>query len=177
MTGLLPSIVALGAALLVAIRFAQRFVRRTSAQRDRAARALFLATCAQAAHFAEEAATGFADHFPRMFGQPPMPWSVFITFNLACVAVWAISVAGLRRGWFWATSAAWFLAVAGALNGLAHPLFAIAAGGYFPGLYTSPLIGAAGAYLWWTLSHQGEPGASRAGSTASRDESRPGRLR
>ncbi|MCP5090226.1 MAG: hypothetical protein GY949_04810, partial [Gammaproteobacteria bacterium] len=53
--------------------------------------------------------------------------------------------------------AAWFLAIAGMLNGVAHPLLAIAAGGYFPGLITSPFIGAAGVWLWLGLRKATRP--------------------
>jgi hypothetical protein len=47
--------------------------------------------------------------------------------------------------------AAWFLAIAGMVNGIAHPLLAVAAGGYFPGLISSPVIGSAGVWLWVRL--------------------------
>jgi len=39
------------------------------------------------------------------------------------------------------------LAIAGAANGVAHPLMSVAVGGYFPGLATSPLIGVLGVVL------------------------------
>ena len=55
--------------------------------------------------------------------------------------------AGRRLAFF----AAWFLALAGLLNGVAHPAFAVGVGGYFPGLVTSPFIGAAGIWLWLRL--------------------------
>jgi len=47
--------------------------------------------------------------------------------------------------------AAWILALAATLNGIAHPLMAVSVGGYFPGLISSPFIGAAGIYLWKQL--------------------------
>ena len=38
----------------------------------------------------------------------------------------------------------WFLAIASALNGIAHPVLSMMGGGYFPGLLTSPLVGILG---------------------------------
>ena len=37
------------------------------------------------------------------------------------------------------------------LNGVAYPLLAVDAGGYFPGLITAPVLGVAGAVLWMRL--------------------------
>lgn len=80
-----------------------------------------------------------------------MPLSFFVCFNLAWIAIWITSVRLLRRGRRAAFFAAWFLAIAGVLNGVAHPLMALASGGYFPGLITSPIIGIAGVILWRRL--------------------------
>jgi hypothetical protein len=44
-------------------------------------------------------------------------------------------------------------------NGIAHPLLAIADGGYFPGLVTSPFIAAASALLWIRLRAATQPRA------------------
>jgi hypothetical protein len=40
------------------------------------------------------------------------------------------------------------LALAGMINGIAHPLLAVAAEGYFPGLLSYPFIGAASIWLF-----------------------------
>jgi len=37
------------------------------------------------------------------------------------------------------------------VNGIAHPLLAVDAAGYFPGLITAPMLGVAGAALWMRL--------------------------
>ncbi len=120
-------------------------------ERHEAARALALAVGAQSVHFAEEAATGFHERFPALFGLPEMPLSYFIIFNLTWLAIWTASVPGLGAGRRPAFFAAWFLAIAGILNGVVHPLFAVAARSYFPGLVSSPLIGVAGAVVWIRL--------------------------
>ena len=45
-------------------------------------------------------------------------------------------------------------------NGLAHPLLAIRAGGYFPGLATAPLVGVVGVMLFRRLLRITDAGAS-----------------
>lgn len=157
----LPSITILGLVALVAVRFAtvRELGAGTMAQRQTAAIVFAIATAIQTAHFVEEAATGFHERFPALLGLPPMPLSVFVGFNLLWIAIWIVSIAGLRAIHKGAFFAAWFLAIAGALNGIAHPLLAAAVGGYFPGLITSPLIGVAGLLLWQRLHR-----ATRAGS-------------
>ena len=153
MISLLPSIIVLGIVALVAIRLAvtRRLDSGTSAERHTVAILFAIATAIQAIHFIEEAATGFHERFPALLGLPPMPFSVFVAFNLVWIIIWIVSVPGVRIAHKGAFFAAWFLAIAGALNGIAHPLMAAATGGYFPGLYTSPVIGIAGILLWRRL--------------------------
>jgi hypothetical protein len=116
-----------------------------------------VAVLVQAVHFAEEAGTGFHERFPALVDLPPMPFSWFLAFNLAWLAIWRASVPGVRRGRRLAFFAAWFLAIAGVLNGIGHPAFAIAEGGYFPGLVTSPFIAAAAGWLALRLWAASEP--------------------
>ena len=150
---LLPSIVALGLAALAALLLAinRRSPAENVAQRISAAHALTVAVGIQSIHFAEEAATGFHERFGALLGLPGMPFSGFAIFNLAWIAIWIASVSGLRSTRAGAFFAAWFLAIAGMINGIAHPLMAVAAGGYFPGLVTSPFICAACVWLMLKL--------------------------
>lgn len=154
MLSVLPSIFVLGLVALAALFLAQNRPSppENVAQRRVTARALAFALGVQSVHFAEEAATGFHERFPALLGLPAMPFSFFVVFNLAWIAIWIASVPGLRSARTAAFFAAWFLAIAGVLNGFAHPLMAIATGGYFPGLLTSPLIAVAGARLWLGLN-------------------------
>lgn len=82
---------------------------------------------------------------------PGIPWPLFVAFNLTWLGIWAASVPGLRSRRALAFFAAWFLAIAGTINGVAHPLLALAAGGYFPGLASSPFVGSASVWLWLRL--------------------------
>ena len=153
MTSLLPSIAALGLAAFAALMLALRRLSPAGLTQERAAasRALAFATAVQSGHFVEEWRTGFHERFPALFGLEPMPLSVFAGFNLTWIAVWFLSILLLRRDHTFAFFAAWFLAIAGMLNGIAHPLMAFTSGSYFPGLITSPFIGLAGFHLWRRL--------------------------
>ena len=150
---LLPSFIALGLAALVALRLSMTRQSPSERVRERvaASRALAVAAGIQCIHFVEEAATGFHEQFGPVFGLASMPFPGFVVFNLAWIAIWIASIPGLRSGRSAAFFAAWFLAIAGTINGIAHPLLAIAVGGYFPGLISSPFICGAGIWLWLKL--------------------------
>ena len=45
----------------------------------------------------------------------------------------------------------WFFAIGMSLNGVVHPLLALQAGGYFPGLASSPVVGLFEVMLWSRL--------------------------
>jgi hypothetical protein len=161
MVSLVPSGIVLGLAALAAIGLATRRwspPEKLEARQD-AARVLLLAIGAQTIHFLEEWATGFDTGLGELLGLPPMPRPFFVAFNLAWLGVWAISVPGVRSGRAPSYFAAWFLAIAGTVNGVAHPALALASGSYFPGLASSPLIGATGAWLWWRLHRATEAGS------------------
>ena len=153
MLSVLPSVVVLGLVAVVAACITQNRSSPVDAVTERMTASTFLgvATAIQGAHFAEEWATGFHVRFPALIGLDPMPLSFFVTFNLVWLAIWIASIPFLRVGRRAAFFASWFLAIAGMLNGVAHPLIAILSGGYFPGLITSPIIGIAGVLLWQRL--------------------------
>lgn len=105
----------------------------------------------QFAHFAEEYMTGFQIRFPEALGLEPWSAKFFVNFNLAWLAAWLLSVPLVRRGFRPVFFLPWFLAIAAVVNGLAHPLLCLRAGGYFPGIWTAPALGVAGAMLWHRL--------------------------
>jgi hypothetical protein len=112
-----------------------------------AARVAGIAVVIQSAHFAEELATGFHRRFPEQLGLTAWSPYFFVSFNLFWLVVWVLSCRGLAAGRQPALAALWFLAIAGLVNGVAHPLLSVRAGSYFPGLITSPLLGAVGFLL------------------------------
>ena len=153
MLSVLPSVVVLGLVAIVAICFAHGRSSPVEATTERTAASavLGIATAIQSAHFVEEWVTGFHVRFPALLDLDPMPLSFFVAFNLAWIAIWIVSIPFLRVGRRAAFFAAWFLAIAAILNGVAHPMMALSSGGYFPGLITSPAIGIAGVILWQRL--------------------------
>ena len=127
---------------------------------DGRSRALFaLLIAAQAVHSVEEYFTRLYDvlaparavsealGFDRSAG--------FIVANTALVGfgLWCY-LARVRRGRPGARAFAWFWALLETANGLAHGGLALAAGGYFPGLATAPLLLALGLGLAAALSKQ-----------------------
>jgi hypothetical protein len=169
MLNALPSMLVLGLAALAALLLA---LSRWSPPEDvmkrlAAARALALAVGVQSVHFVEEAATGFHEQLGTLLGLPGIPLSSFVGFNLLWLGIWVASVPGLRSARAAAFFAAWFLAIAGMFNGIAHPLLTLAAEGYFPGLVSSPFIGAASVWLWLRLRTATRPRECCGGSLPS----------
>ena len=137
----------LAAATAIVLTLMRKPAIADRAEWRRVATLFVLTVGAQVAHFGEEYATHFEVRFPRLLGLTPWPPAFFVLFNVAWLAIWATAVFPLSGGSRVALFAAWFLALAALLNGVAHPLLAIEAGGYFPGLLTSPMLGVAGALL------------------------------
>lgn len=106
----------------------------------------------QAAHFTEELGRGFEAAFPRLFGLDPLPRAGFVAFNVGWLLVWTASAVLVTRGARGAAWPLWFLGLASAVNGVAHPLMSVWTEGYFPGLVTSIPAGAAGVLLLLRLA-------------------------
>jgi hypothetical protein len=106
-----------------------------------------LTLCAQSLHFGEEYFQQFYLRFPELLGLMAWPEPLFLTFNCAWLAVWAIPIAAIAKLPRAVTFPIWFLAIASVANGIAHPYMAIVVGGYFPGLWSSPLVGILGFVL------------------------------
>jgi len=158
MTASLRSVLVGTSALTVALGVALA-LSFTRSPRSDAARArgplvplVLLAIGIQALHFGEELLTGFRSRFPETLGLAPWPSSFFVIFNLAWLAIWLASSAGLRRGVRAAFFPIWFLAIAMTANGPAHVLLALDAGGYFPGLLSAPVEAAVGVILLTRLA-------------------------
>jgi hypothetical protein len=119
--------------------------------RERVVRLFLIGLALHCLHFAEEFATRFHERFPPLLGLRGWSPEFFIAFNLVWLAVWVLAALGLRAGYRPAFFPVWFFAIAAVANGIAHPLLAVVARGYFPGLVTSPLVGVAGIALWTRL--------------------------
>lgn len=158
LTGTIALDVMLVAALLLTL--ARREVPAERGPWRRLALVLAIAIGVQGVHFLEEWATGFHHRFPELLGLVPWSASLWVSFNLAWIAIWGLALAGLLAGRRSALFPVWFLAVACVANGVAHPLLALAAGGYFPGLWTSPLAGLVGGVLCARLASFTGPAAA-----------------
>ena len=60
--------------------------------------------------------------------------SAFVIFGIWCYAI------PVRAGWSSARTLAWVWIVISLLNGVGHPVMALRAGGYFPGVGTAPVL-------------------------------------
>ena len=109
----------------------------------------------QALHFCEEYLHEFYWRFPELLGLSAWSEAFFVTFNLTWLAIWTAAIAGLEKFPRAALVPLWFLGIAAAVNGLAHPALAIAVGGYFPGLWSSVFVGLAGVLLLYRLAVAG----------------------
>lgn len=141
----------LTAAAAIVLTIVRPLGRPTIEERSKTARIVVIGVALHSAHFFEEFTTGFHVRFPRLFGLAEWPAEFFAGFNFFWIVVWLISAAGLRAGFRAAMFPVWFFAIAMMLNGLAHPALALAAGGYFPGLATSPAVGIAGILIWMSV--------------------------
>lgn len=92
-------------------------------------------------HLSEEFATGFYVRFPKMFELTPWTAEFFVLFNLTWMAIWSVSIIGIWKDRRIALIPIWFFAIGSLGNVIAHPIFALSQGGYFPGLWTSLLAG------------------------------------
>lgn len=106
-----------------------------------------LAVLLHVGHFMEEYYSAFYIHFPQLLGLVPWPVSFFVGANLAWLVVWLLALALLDRFPRTAIFPLWFLGIAATMNGIAHPALAMGHGGYFPGFWSSLLIGGVGVYL------------------------------
>ncbi len=154
MTEYLPSVLSLAVMAVVALwlTISRGGIAASAAAVQPAVRVAAIAIAAQAGHFVEELTTGLHERLPAAFGLPPLSLRLFVSFNLAWLGIWALSAWGLAGRRQVALFPLWFLGIASVANGLIHPLLALNAGGYFPGLATSPLVAVVGALLLARLS-------------------------
>jgi hypothetical protein len=102
---------------------------------------LIAAVIVQCVHFGEELWSGFYRAFPLVMGGGAWSERQFVVFNAVWLAVFVAAIFGVAHGWRPAYVVTLFLAVGGGIgNGLGHLALAIQAGGYFPGLYTAPVV-------------------------------------
>lgn len=128
----------------------------------RTAGAFLLLIAAQMAHSVEEYRFRLYDLFAPAraisdaFGLDRAAGFAVANGALIGFGLWCY-LARVRPGRRGARPLAWSWAVLELLNGLGHCTLAVAAGGYFPGVATAPLLLAAGTWLAWTLRLRAAP--------------------
>lgn len=125
-------------------------------------RTYLIGIAAQCFHFMEEYVADFHLRVPPLMGLVPWTGEFFVVFNLTWIALWVLSAIGIRANLRVAFFPAWFFAIGMLGNGLWHPLLSLATGGYFPGLFTSPVVGGIGVVLLvrlWSYTARAAPAA------------------
>ena len=152
-SSILPSIFALGLVGILALflTFTRTWAEDGGKHMKSAIRLAVIAVILQGAHFAEELFTGFHQRLPSLFDLPPISYGLFVGFNIAWLGIWSLSVWGLSVRNQVAMFPLWFLSIGCIVNGIAHPVLAVLAGGYFPGLVTSPIAGIVGVMFFRRL--------------------------
>lgn len=112
-----------------------------------------VALSVQTVHFLEEYLFEFNVHYPDLLGLAAWPARFFVTFNGLLTCIWAIALVGLQYRVRFALWPLWGLGVALAANAVAHTALSFVARGYFPGLFTVPLVGVAGILLLRELTN------------------------
>ncbi len=135
---------------VVSLVLTQLRALHTDEQQTRSLQRLILIGVAiHTTHTGEELYGAFYEAFPLLFDLAPWPIGFFVSFNAAWIVIWLVSAYAIRRRL--AAFPIWFLAFASVVNGVAHPAMSMVAGGYFPGLVTSPIAGVFGIILTRTL--------------------------
>jgi len=124
--------------------FSDSMARRSYLER-RVQLVFLLLILAQAAHSVEEYVTKLYEVFaPARLVSSLISSDLafgFLVVNAALVSFglwsWAVPV---RSGWRGARGLVWFWTILESGNGLGHSIFALARGGYFPGVITAPLL-------------------------------------
>ena len=106
------------AALLLTL--ARTGLEADSARLTSTARLAAVTVFVQAAHFAEEFATGFYRRFPELLGLSPWSPRVFLTLNLFWLGIWCVSIGGLKARRRVALFPLWFLGIACVVNAVRH---------------------------------------------------------
>jgi hypothetical protein len=150
------------AALLLTIR--RRPTKHSPDAIDAIVRLYLIGIAFQCLHFTEEYVTHFYVRVPEFLGFVPWSGEFFVIFNLTWIALWLLAAVGIKNDVRAAFFPVWFFAIGMVGNAIWHPLLCLATGGYFPGLFTSPLAGIIGAILLLRLWKLTAPRSAALGS-------------
>lgn len=145
------------AVIALALTFSRSLKQENEVRTGKLMQLFLIGLACQCFHCIEEFVTGFHVLFPRFLSLVPWPPGFFITLNLGWMAVWLLSAAGVCKNYRAVFFPVWFFALGMFANGIAHPLLALVHKGYFPGLFTSPLVGIVGFLMTRLLFQITEP--------------------
>lgn len=98
-------------------------------------------------HGFEDYVNGFYQSFPLYTISPEL----FVTMTLALLLLLAALIPSVAHGRRWALQVAKFWAIVEILNGTGHLMISLFEGGYYPGMWTAPLLLVFGAALGRSL--------------------------
>lgn len=102
---------------------------------------------AQFLHFVEELANQFYLRFPELLGLATWPATFFVAFKVSWLVTWSVAIVAITKLPRLCAVALWFLAIASIANGVVHPMLSVLGGGYFPGWWSSVVVGILGIVL------------------------------
>jgi len=102
---------------------------------------------AQFLHAFEDYVAGYHERFP-LFSLAP---EFFVSLNLALFLLLTAMIPSVAHGRVWALKLAKFWAIVQILSGAGHLMIALVEWGYYPGMWTAPLLLIFGAVLGQSL--------------------------
>src|SRR2546423_14508295 len=136
-----PSVLYGVAAIALVLTIVRKPAKNSADAVDAIIRLYLIGIAFQCLHFTEEYVTRFYVRAPEFLGFVAWPSEFFVIFNLTWIALWLLGAVGVKCEMRIAYFPLWFFAVGMVGNAVWHPLLCLATGGYFPGLFTSPLAG------------------------------------
>ena len=128
----------------IILTFIRNYQNINAQSLERFVKLLLVGIAFQCLHFTEEFITRLYERLPQLLGMQVWSKEFFVAFNLSWIFIWILSTVGIRNNFRGAFIPVWFFAIMMIANGIIHPLLALAVGGYFPGLITSPIVGILG---------------------------------
>jgi len=80
-----------------------------------------------------------ARYVGALFNADPSVGFVIVNLGIVALGLWCY-LWPVRQQWRSAVGIIWFWTLLELANSIGHSLFAVGAGGYFPGLYTAPVL-------------------------------------
>lgn len=124
--------------VILALLFYFLTVYKKQPEPDKILPVYLLALGIQFIHFTEEYITGFNYKFPKLFNSPEYPLNTFVVFNMLAYFMFIMGAILIYKKIKPPMMIPLFFIMYGVIgNAIAHVIFCIVVGGYFPGIYTA----------------------------------------